>query len=61
MKIKSLFFPIIGLLFCANVSSAAETKDHPVIKPIPDSTLEDIFLKLTGTSDIQAIVEALGK
>ena len=28
---------------------------------MPDSTLEDIFLNLTGTSDIKAIVEALGK
>ena len=28
---------------------------------MPDSTLEEIFLKLTGTSDIKEIVEALGK
>jgi ABC-2 type transport system ATP-binding protein len=28
---------------------------------MPDSTLEEIFLKLTGTSDIKDIVEALGK
>ena len=28
---------------------------------MPDSSLEEIFLKLTGTSDIKAIVEALGK
>lgn len=28
---------------------------------MPDSTLEDIFLKLTGTSDIKDIVQALGK
>jgi len=28
---------------------------------MPDSTLEDIFLKLTGTSDIKEIVQALGK
>ena len=28
---------------------------------MPDSTLEEIFMKLTGTSDIKAIVEALGK
>jgi ABC-2 type transport system ATP-binding protein len=28
---------------------------------MPDSSLEDIFLKLTGTNDIKAIVEALGK
>jgi ABC-2 type transport system ATP-binding protein len=28
---------------------------------MPDSTLEDIFLKLTGTRDIKEIVEALGK
>jgi ABC-2 type transport system ATP-binding protein len=28
---------------------------------MPDSTLEDIFLNLTGTNDIKAIVEALGK
>jgi len=27
---------------------------------MPDSTLEEIFLKLTGTNDIKAIVEALG-
>jgi ABC-2 type transport system ATP-binding protein len=28
---------------------------------MPDSTLEEIFLKLTGTNDIKAIVDALGK
>jgi ABC-2 type transport system ATP-binding protein len=28
---------------------------------MPDSTLEEIFLKLTGTSDIKEIVQALGK
>jgi ABC-2 type transport system ATP-binding protein len=28
---------------------------------MPDSTLEDIFLKLTGTNDIKDIVQALGK
>ncbi|PVX25417.1 MAG: 3-dehydroquinate dehydratase [Candidatus Bathyarchaeum sp.] len=28
---------------------------------MPDSTLEEIFLKLTGTNDIKEIVEALGK
>jgi len=28
---------------------------------MPDSTLEEIFLKLTGTSGIKEIVEALGK
>ncbi len=28
---------------------------------MPDSTLEEIFLKLTGTNDIKDIVEALGK
>ena len=28
---------------------------------LPDSTLEEIFLKLTGTNDIRAIVDALGK
>jgi len=28
---------------------------------MPDSTLEDLFLKLTGTNDIKDIVRALGK
>ncbi len=28
---------------------------------MPDSTLEDLFLKLTGTNDIKDIVQALGK
>jgi hypothetical protein len=28
---------------------------------LPDSGLEDIFLKLTGTSDIRAVVEELLK
>ncbi|PVX26687.1 MAG: 3-dehydroquinate dehydratase [Candidatus Bathyarchaeum sp.] len=28
---------------------------------MPDSTLEEIFLKLTGTNDIKEIVQALGK
>jgi ABC-2 type transport system ATP-binding protein len=44
-------------------SKLAEGKPAELRKEakMPDSTLEEIFLKLTGTSDIKAIVEALGK
>jgi ABC-2 type transport system ATP-binding protein len=44
-------------------SKLAEGKPAQLRKEskMPDSTLEDIFLKLTGTNDIKAIVEALGK
>lgn len=44
-------------------SKLAEGKSSELRKEakMPDSTLEDIFLKLTGTSDIKKIVEALGK
>ena len=44
-------------------SKLAEGKPAELRKEakMPDSSLEEIFLKLTGTSDIKAIVEALGK
>jgi ABC-2 type transport system ATP-binding protein len=44
-------------------SKLAEGKPSELRKEaqMPDSTLEEIFLKLTGTNDIKAIVEALGK
>lgn len=44
-------------------SKLAEGKPAELRKEakMPDSTLEEIFLKLTGTSDIKEIVEALGK
>ena len=45
MKLKNLFVPMIGMLICANMLAAAETKDHPVIKPIPGSTLEGAEFK----------------
>ena len=45
MKLRNLFIPIVGILFCANLLAAAETRDHPVIKPIPGSTLEDAEFK----------------
>jgi ABC-2 type transport system ATP-binding protein len=44
-------------------SKLAEGKPTELRKEaeMPDSTLEEIFLKLTGTNDIKNIVEALGK
>ena len=44
-------------------SKLAEGKPAELRKEaeMPDSTLEEIFLKLTGTNDIKEIVEALGK
>lgn len=44
-------------------SKLAEGKPTELRKEaeMPDSTLEEIFLKLTGTNDIKDIVEALGK
>jgi ABC-2 type transport system ATP-binding protein len=44
-------------------SKLAEGKSAELRKEaqMPDSTLEEIFLKLTGTNDIKKIVEALGK
>ena len=44
-------------------SKLAEGKPAELRKEaqMPDSTLEEIFLNLTGTSDIKDIVEALGK
>ena len=44
-------------------SKLAEGKPSELRKEskMPDSSLEEIFLKLTGTSDIKAIVDALGK
>jgi ABC-2 type transport system ATP-binding protein len=44
-------------------SKLAEGKPAQLRKEakMPDSTLEEIFLKLTGTNDIKDIVQALGK
>ena len=44
-------------------SKIAEGKPTQLRKEakMPDSTLEEIFLKLTGTNDIKDIVQALGK
>jgi ABC-2 type transport system ATP-binding protein len=44
-------------------SKLAEGKPAQLRKEakMPDSTLEEIFLKLTGTNDIKEIVQALGK
>lgn len=44
-------------------SKLAEGKSAELRKEakMPDSTLEEIFLKLTGTNDIKKIVEALGE
>ena len=41
-----------------SVGTMAELREQA---KMPDSALEDIFLKLTGTDDVQPIVEALSK
>ncbi|PVX27622.1 MAG: 3-dehydroquinate dehydratase [Candidatus Bathyarchaeum sp.] len=51
----------IAILYNGNKIAEGKPAELRKEAKMPDSTLEDIFLKLTGTNDIKDIVQALGK
>ena len=51
----------VAIMYQGNKLAEGKPEELRNKSKMPDSTLEEIFLKLTGTSDIKAIVEALGK
>jgi ABC-2 type transport system ATP-binding protein len=51
----------IGIMYQGKILALGNMKELRQMAKLPDSGLEDIFLKLTGTDDIRAVVEALVK
>jgi ABC-2 type transport system ATP-binding protein len=51
----------IGIMYQGKVLALGNMKELRQLASLPDSGLEDIFLKLTGTDDIRAVVEELAK
>jgi ABC-2 type transport system ATP-binding protein len=51
----------IGIMYQGKILALGNMKELRQMAKLPDSGLEDIFLKLTGTDDIRAVVEELAK
>ena len=51
----------IGIMYQGKILALGNIKELRQMAKLPDSGLEDIFLKLTGTGDIRAVVEELLK
>lgn len=51
----------IGIMYQGKILALGTMGELRQMAKLPDSGLEDIFLKLTGTSDIRAVVEELLK
>jgi ABC-2 type transport system ATP-binding protein len=51
----------IGIMYQGKILALGNMKELREMAKLPDSGLEDIFLKLTGTDDIRAVVEELAK
>jgi len=51
----------IGIMYKGKILALGNMKELRKMAKLPDSGLEDIFLKLTGTDDIRAVVEELAK
>jgi ABC-2 type transport system ATP-binding protein len=51
----------IGIMYNGKILALGNMKELRAMAKLPDSGLEDIFLKLTGTDDIKAVVEELAK
>jgi ABC-2 type transport system ATP-binding protein len=51
----------IGIMYCGRLLALGAMNELRQMAKLPDSGLEDIFLKLTGTGDIKAVVEELLK
>jgi ABC-2 type transport system ATP-binding protein len=51
----------VGIMYQGKILALGDMKELRQMAKLPDSGLEDIFLKLTGTGDIKAVVEELLK
>jgi ABC-2 type transport system ATP-binding protein len=51
----------IGIIYLGRIRALGTMDELRTIAKMPESGLEDIFLKLTGTGDIRAVVEELLK
>ncbi len=51
----------IGIMYQGNLLALGNMQELQQMAKLPGSGLEDVFLKLTGTSDIRAVVEELLK
>jgi len=51
----------VGIMYKGRLLALGNMKELRQMAKLPDSGLEDIFLKLTGTGDIRAVVEELLK
>ena len=51
----------IAIMYKGKLLALGNMKELRAMAKLPDSGLEDIFLKLTGTDDIRAVVEELAK
>jgi ABC-2 type transport system ATP-binding protein len=51
----------IGIMYQGKLLALGDMKELRQMSKLPDSGLEDIFLKLTGTDDLRAVVEELVK
>jgi ABC-2 type transport system ATP-binding protein len=51
----------VGIMYQGKILALGDMKELRQMAKLPDSGLEDIFLKLTGTGDIRAVVEELLK
>ena len=51
----------IGIMYHGKLLALGNMSELRQMSKLPDSGLEDIFLKLTGTGDIRAVVEELVK
>jgi len=51
----------VGIMYQGKILALGNMKELRQMASLPDSGLEDIFLKLTGTGDIRAVVEELLK
>lgn len=51
----------IGIMYQGKVLALGNMDELRKMAALPGSGLEDVFLKLTGTGDVQAVVEELTK
>jgi ABC-2 type transport system ATP-binding protein len=51
----------IGIMYQGKILALGDMQELRQMAKLPDSGLEEIFLKLTGTDDIRAVVEELAK
>ncbi len=49
----------IGIMYQGNILALGNMEELRQKASLPNSDLEDIFLKLTGTEDLRAVVEEL--